>query len=44
VVSAIVGPREIEEHHEEGHTEVTEEHEGAPLLPPGAPVVIGEAS
>lgn len=45
VISAVVGPREIEPHHgEESHTEVEEEHEGAPLLPPGAPVVIGEAA
>ncbi|HMJ78228.1 MAG TPA: hypothetical protein VK507_19765 [Iamia sp.] len=40
VVSAIVGPREIE-HHEPEHGEAeTEEHEGAPLLSPGAPVVV----
>jgi hypothetical protein len=40
VVSAVVGPREIE-HHEPEHGEAeTEEHEGAPLLPPGAPVVL----
>lgn len=40
VVSAIVGPREIE-HHEPEHGEAqTEEQEGAPLLPPGAPVVL----
>ncbi|HEX7134804.1 MAG TPA: hypothetical protein VF228_19680 [Iamia sp.] len=40
VVSAIVGPREIE-HHEPEHGEAeTEEHEGAPPLPPGAPVVL----
>ena len=46
VVSAIVGPRDIEPHHGEegGHAEVTEEHEGAPPLSPGAPVVIGEAA
>ncbi len=44
VVSAIVGPREIEPHHgEEGHAEVEEEHEGAPLLLPGSTIVIGEA-
>lgn len=42
VISAIVGPREIEPHHDEGHAE-TEEHEGAPLLSPGSTVVIGEA-
>ncbi len=41
VISAIVGPRDIEPHHEEeGHSE---EEEGAPLLSPGDPVVIGEA-
>jgi hypothetical protein len=43
VTSAIVGPREIEEHHgEEEHSEPAEgeEHEGAPL-PPGSTVVIG---
>lgn len=40
VVSAVVGPREIE-HHEPEHGEAeTEEHEGVPLLPPGAPVVL----
>jgi hypothetical protein len=45
VTSAIVGPRDIEPHHEEeGHSEAeTEEHEGAPLLTPGAPVVISGA-
>jgi hypothetical protein len=37
IVSALSGPRELEEHHgEEG-----QEHEGAPSLPPGAPVVLG---
>lgn len=36
VVSAIVGPREIEPHHGE------EEHEGAPAVDPGAPVVLPE--
>lgn len=41
VVSAVVGPREIE-HHDTEHRggEVEEEHEGAPLLPPGSPVVV----
>lgn len=34
VVSAIVGPREIEPHHDE--------HEGAPVVEPGAPVVVPE--
>lgn len=45
VVSAIVGPREIEPHHheEEGHPQAEEEHEGAPLLRPGSTIVIGEA-
>ncbi len=44
VVSAIVGPREIEHHPEEGHSsEGEEEHEGAPLLLPGSTIVIGEA-
>ncbi|MGI8936787.1 MAG: hypothetical protein ACR2JF_00985 [Iamia sp.] len=33
VVSAVVGPRDIEEHEEE-------EHEGAPLLAPDAPVTV----
>lgn len=42
VVSAVVGPREIEHHgEEEGHTEGGgEEHEGAPLQP-GSTIVIG---
>jgi hypothetical protein len=35
VVSAVVGPREIEEHHHE-----EEEHEGAPVLAPDAPVSV----
>jgi hypothetical protein len=43
VASAIVGPREIEPHHEEhGETE-GEEHEGAPLLHTAA-TLGGEAS
>lgn len=40
VVSAAVGPREIEPHHSDHHSESTDEHEGAALVDPGAPVVV----
>ncbi len=39
IVSAAVGPREIEPHHSEEHSESPAEEHGAALVDPGAPVV-----
>lgn len=44
VASAIVGPREIEPHHEEHGESEGEEHEGAPLLPTDTLTLGGEHS